>query len=88
MLDAPGSQLILLPENQGLASAQNLGIERARHLHADQILLLDQDSEPAPTMVAELLAAWAQLQAQDQAQEQDQSQPIALIAPQVIDQRR
>lgn len=74
------NQLILLPDNQGLASAQNQGIDCARKLGATHILLLDQDSEPAESMVAELTSACEQLQAAQQ--------PIALIAPKVIDQRR
>lgn len=81
-------QLILLPDNQGLATAQNQGIEQARSLGASHVLLLDQDSEPATLMVAELLAAWRQLQAPPPAKGQPPAQPIALIAPQVIDRRR
>lgn len=73
-------QLILLPENQGLASAQNQGIDRARKLGVSHLILLDQDSQPAVSMVEQLVQAWVQLRAQ--------GQQIALIAPQVIDRRR
>lgn len=85
-LSAQLTQLLLLPENQGLATAQNRGIERARSLGASHVVLLDQDSEPDTSMVYELLAAWMMLQTQVPGQAR--AQPIALIAPQVIDRRR
>lgn len=53
------AELIALPENAGIARAQNLGIERARELRATAVLLSDQDSLPAPDMVERLLAAAA-----------------------------
>ncbi|WP_235918372.1 glycosyltransferase family 2 protein [Brucella anthropi] len=48
-------ELIALSENFGIAKAQNIGIERARAIGSDYVLLLDQDSIPAPDMVRELL---------------------------------
>ncbi|SDF94361.1 glycosyltransferase [Thalassobaculum litoreum] len=50
--------LIENAENRGLAGAQNQGLEIARSAGADWILLLDDDSVPAPDMVARLLAGW------------------------------
>jgi rhamnosyltransferase len=46
-----------LGSNYGIAKAQNVGIDRARTKGSDYVLLLDQDSVPAPNMVATLLAA-------------------------------
>jgi rhamnosyltransferase len=46
-----------LPENLGVAAAQNRGIQRAKQDGAEFVLLLDQDSDPAPDMVAALVAA-------------------------------
>ena len=42
----------------GLAAAFNSGIARARDLGATHVLLLDQDSVPAPDMVEHLLSTW------------------------------
>lgn len=50
-------------ENLGLAAAQNAGIQWARGRGHSHVLLLDQDSVPAPDMVAELLAAEQRLSA-------------------------
>lgn len=49
--------LIRLPENVGIARAQNIGIDMAGSEGADWILTLDQDSQCAPGMVAEMVAA-------------------------------
>ncbi len=49
-----GAELVELPENRGIAAAQNVGIRRAQG--ADYVLLMDQDSLPAPDMVARLVA--------------------------------
>ncbi len=48
------SQLVLLEKNQGIARAQNLGIALALEQGFDAVLLSDQDSVPAPDMVAQL----------------------------------
>ena len=45
-------------DNKGLGAAQNQGIEKARQRGCEMILLLDQDSCPAPDMVARLCAVW------------------------------
>jgi rhamnosyltransferase len=51
------TRLIRLPSNQGIARAQNLGVQTARENGARHVLLLDQDSQPEPDMVRQLLAA-------------------------------
>ncbi|MDD2608598.1 MAG: glycosyltransferase family 2 protein [Giesbergeria sp.] len=48
---------IWLDQNQGIAAAQNRGIEHALACGAAHILLMDDDSLPAPDMVNCLLAA-------------------------------
>lgn len=58
---APALTLIENDENLGLAAAQNQGLEIARSQGADWILLLDDDSVPAPDMVARLLDRWRAL---------------------------
>jgi rhamnosyltransferase len=58
----PAVLQIALPENRGLATAMNIGIERARAFaDASRVLLMDQDSVPAPGMVAELATALTRL---------------------------
>lgn len=42
-----------MPENLGLAAAQNHGIALALQMGASHVLLMDQDSLPAPDMVVE-----------------------------------
>ena len=46
-----------LDDNQGIGAAQNRGIAHALQHSASHILLMDDDSLPAPDMVARLLAA-------------------------------
>lgn len=48
-------QLVRLHSNLGVATAQNIGIERARQGGADFVVLFDQDSLPAADMVPRLL---------------------------------
>lgn len=50
-------ELLLLGENRGIAAAQNIGIQLARDRGAGFVLLMDQDSLPAPDMVEKLLSA-------------------------------
>lgn len=47
--------LVSLPDNRGIAEAQNIGIERVRARGATAVLLSDQDSIPAPDMVERLV---------------------------------
>lgn len=51
--------VVTLGSNLGIARAQNEGITRALAAGASHVLLFDQDSEPAPDMVAALLAGEA-----------------------------
>ncbi len=55
-------RLIRLGENLGIAHALNVGIGAALTTGATHVLLSDQDSLPAPGMVAALLAAMDDLQ--------------------------
>ena len=60
--DKTGSELVELGTNLGIAAAQNRGIELAKKRTAGSpessyVLLSDQDSMPAPDMVAKLLEA-------------------------------
>ena len=56
VLDHRGT-VVPLGDNLGIAAAQNRGIDRARADGATHVLLSDDDSGPAPDMVARLLAA-------------------------------
>ncbi|WP_223614198.1 glycosyltransferase family 2 protein [Phyllobacterium calauticae] len=51
------AEFVPLDANYGIAKAQNVGIDRARASGSSFVLLLDQDSIPAPDMVATLLSA-------------------------------
>lgn len=53
------TDVIALGENCGIATAHNRGILWARNRQADFVLLMDQDSIPAPDMVKQLLAVAA-----------------------------
>ena len=57
----PALTLIENADNLGLAAAQNQGLEMARASGAHWVLLLDDDSVPAPDMVARLLNGWRSL---------------------------
>lgn len=50
--------LLVIPlyGNKGIATAQNIGIGHAKQQEADYVILFDHDSNPAPDMVAKLLA--------------------------------
>lgn len=52
-----GVHFLPLPENRGVACAQNIGIEWAKRCSADAILLMDHDSIPASDMVSKLWIA-------------------------------
>lgn len=72
-------ELLQMPENLGIAAAQNIGIERAIRLEADFVLLLDQDSLPSISMVNELYAALVSAQS-------DQFDiPVAAVGPTIVD---
>jgi rhamnosyltransferase len=52
-------ELIVNAENLGVARALNIGVQRAAALGYAQVLLMDQDSQAAPDMVASLLGIYA-----------------------------
>lgn len=54
--DTNAVELIRLGENRGIAAAQNVGIQWARYRGAEFVLLMDQDSIPAPDMVEKLVS--------------------------------
>jgi rhamnosyltransferase len=51
-------ELVFLPDNDGIATAQNVGIIHLSRLGAQFLMLLDQDSEPAKDMVWHMLEAY------------------------------
>jgi rhamnosyltransferase len=57
-------EILCQRQNVGVAAAHNIGIDRLRIRGCTHILLLDQDSIPAPDMVEKLLQACLQLQAE------------------------
>lgn len=76
---ALGCVLLPLDTNLGIAAAQNRGIAWARERGASHVLLLDQDSVPAPDMVARLLQA---LEGATRA-----GQRVAAVGPRLVDRR-
>jgi len=48
-------EVFYLPENLGIGYAHNVGIRRVRELKGSHVLILDQDSIPSQTMVAQLM---------------------------------
>lgn len=70
-------ELLQMSENIGIAAAQNAGIERAVVLGADYILLLDQDSLPSNSLVAELLDAIVSVR----------DVGVAAVGPVIVDRR-
>lgn len=55
--DKTGAFLISLGDNRGIAYAQNVGIAWARERAVDDILLMDDDSIPAQSLVMDLIEA-------------------------------
>lgn len=70
---------IKLKANQGVATAQNHGIKKARAYGCSFVLLLDQDSSPAPNMVKALYQAASELTAE--------GLPFAAVGPKLVDRR-
>jgi rhamnosyltransferase len=73
----PAVQLIRLPHNQGVAAAQNAGLQAAQRMGAHFALLLDQDSVPAADMTDQLLAAWRSATAQ--------GLRVGAVGPRIVD---
>lgn len=59
-----GVTLIALPDNTGIAHALNCGVRQVSQYQPDYVLTMDQDSLPAPDMVAKLWQAAEQLRAE------------------------
>lgn len=72
-------EIINWGENKGIAAAHCMGIQRARELNAEFVLLMDQDSIPAPDMVSHLLTAMRDLS--------QQGVRVAAVGPQYKDVR-
>lgn len=51
-------RILRLSRNVGLGAAQNIAIEMCRELGCTHVMLVDQDSRPAPDMVRRLLQAY------------------------------
>ena len=68
--------VIALGENRGIAAAHNAGIQWARNHRARFVLLMDQDSIPAPDMVERLISAIS-----------EQPSPAA-VGPRYLDERQ
>jgi rhamnosyltransferase len=77
---AMGGEAVAWPDNRGLGAAQGEGIARARARGARAVVLFDQDSLPAPDMVARLLGALATLRAR--------GKRVAALGPRFEDLRR
>lgn len=72
-------EVVALDGNLGIARAQNVGIARARALGAAAVLLSDQDSVPAPDMVARLQAGLERARAAHGR--------VAAVGPVTVDER-
>lgn len=78
-LTAWGFQVHHVQRNTGVATALNIGFDWAAAQGADFVLSFDQDSQPAPDMVARLLSAYTRLVAD--------GQRIGAVGPQQVDSR-
>ncbi|ADE16653.1 rhamnosyltransferase [Nitrosococcus halophilus Nc 4] len=71
---------LALPENLGVAAAQNRGIAWAKERSATHVVLFDQDSCPAPDMIERLYGAWKQLE--------QRGRRVCALGPAYQDRRR
>ncbi|MCT8332225.1 glycosyltransferase family 2 protein [Leptospira sp. 85282-16] len=55
------AKIIFLPENYGIAKAQNLGITECKKENFDFILFFDQDSDPDKSLILKLIEAYKKL---------------------------
>lgn len=79
MGDRPCVHWISLGQNQGIASALNVGIARALEEQSSHVLLLDHDSIPATDMVVKLRAAAESLAGKH---------ALAAVGPRYLDERQ
>lgn len=76
----PNVELIELGDNLGIARAQNIGIDRVRTLGLDYVVLFDQDSDPEPDTLPNLIDALSGLLTQHK--------QIACVGPRYVDKRQ
>ena len=69
-----------LNNNLGIATAQNAGIVWSRDNKADYVVLFDQDSEPAPDMIAKLVEATEAMVSQ--------GHKVGAVGPRYMDDRQ
>ncbi|MCK4838273.1 MAG: glycosyltransferase family 2 protein [Desulfobulbaceae bacterium] len=69
-------EVLSLGENMGISAAHNVGIQWARDRRAEFVLLMDQDSIPAPDMVEKLVSAISELPS------------LAAAGPRYLDERQ
>lgn len=79
-----GARVLPMGTNQGIAAAQNAGIDWARGEGAAFVLLSDQDSLPHPDMVERLLAGFDRATADTLA---GRRPPVAAVGPVTVDAR-
>jgi rhamnosyltransferase len=68
-----------MQSNTGVATALNAGFQWARAQNAEFVIMFDQDSEPAPNMVSQLVLAYQTLVAS--------GQQVGAVGPQQVDRR-
>lgn len=73
-------EVVALKQNQGIASAQNIGIRRAQASGSTHVVLFDHDSDPNADMVAKLLSAIKH--------EEAQGTKVAAAGPRFVDARQ
>jgi rhamnosyltransferase len=73
----PNAGLLELCRNMGIGAALNRGVDAARAANFDAVLLMDQDSIPSSTMVADLARGLRLLSSRDDA--------VAAIGPRFLD---
>lgn len=77
--NAPRLHCLLMGDNCGVATAQNAGIVWAQQQGADYVVLFDQDSVPAPDMVARLHRTYQRLTGE--------GFRVAAVGPRYVDER-
>ena len=80
LVNYPNVRYIALGENVGIAKAQNIGIELAKELAADYVLLMDQDSELPPEFVESLLITFKKVDGKLKG-----GRPAAAVGPAFVD---
>lgn len=78
-LDFSNGYYLSMNDNLGIATAQNKGIEFAKTLNAEFVLLLDQDSALPDKMVAQLLSAKQKML--------DSGLPVFAVGPAFLDEK-